>query len=118
MNNTARPTIVLNVNEAIQAGQLREVLLGIEEEGVPYSINRSAEQNPLTLAHQASLASRLGVGVGVSLDYVVVSTEKLPESRPYIARFLNETTQWDRAVGANAARIVKRTPLYTFHEIA
>jgi hypothetical protein len=44
----------------------------------------------------------------VALEYAVVTTEKLPEGRPYIAAVLGEA---DRIVGSNAARIVKRIPL-------
>ena len=112
MDNESRPTIMVQANTAITDAQLREVLLGIEEEGVPFELRRDPELNPLTLAHEASIASRLGVGVGVSLDYVVITTEKLPEQRPYITGLLNRTAQADRALGANAARIVKRLPLH------
>ena len=106
-----RPSIVIGAHRAITDRQLREILLGMEEEGVPYLVDRSAELNPLVLAHEASLRSRLGVGMGVSLDYVVITTEKLPPERPYIADELNHNAASDRALGANAARIVKRLPL-------
>lgn len=106
-----RPTLKVHAHERITEAQLRDVLLGTEEEGVPVEVERSTELNPLTLAHHASEASVLGVGIGVSLDYVVITTDKLPEDRPYIARFLNAGEDSDRALGANAARLVKRLPL-------
>ncbi len=107
-----RPSVKVHVNARITDEQIRDILLGAEEEGVPVEVTRSGELNPLVLAHEASEASVLGVGVGVSLDFVVITTEKLPESRPYIARFLNAGEASDRALGANAARIVKRLPLH------
>jgi hypothetical protein len=109
--NTARPTISLRVNTALSDGTVAEVLHGIEEEGIPAELTRHDELNPLALAHEASIESRLGIGIGISLDYVVVTTEKLPEERPYLVTILNKTPENDRAIGANAARIVKRMPL-------
>ena len=97
-----RPTINLAVHEGIGDEQLTQVLLGIEEEGVPSRVERLPELNPLTLAHRAATSSRLGIGLGIALDYVVITTEKLPERRPYLA---------DRIIGSNAARLVKRLPL-------
>lgn len=84
-----RPTIRLRANDRLTDELFAEVLHGIEEEGVPVEVTRHAELNPLVLAHQASLESRLGIGIGVSLDYVVITTEKLPEGRPYLAASLH-----------------------------
>jgi len=106
-----RPSIHITANERITEQQLTDLLLGIEEEGVPVVVHRTEQLNPLTCALDAAVASRLGVGVGVSLDYVVITTEKLPEQRPYIAEFLNQSTAADRIIGSNAARLVKRLPL-------
>ena len=106
-----RPSIVIGTHEAITDRQLKEILLGIEEEGVTYRVDRCAELNPLALAHTASESSRLGVGMGISLDYVVITTEKLRQERPYIAHVLNHNAATDRTLGATAARIVKRLPL-------
>lgn len=111
MAEEVRPSIVVATHHLITDWHLREILLGMEEEGVPYLVQTSDELNPLALAHEASLCSRLGVGMGVSLDFVVITTEKLPERRPYIVQILNLNAATDRALGANAARIVKRLPL-------
>ncbi len=113
--NAQRPTIRLRAHADITDTQLHEVLCGIEEEGIPVDVSRHAEANPLALAHEASLESRLGIGVGVALDYVVVTTEKLPLERPYLVTTLNTARSNDRAIGANAARIVKRMPLAPLH---
>jgi hypothetical protein len=106
-----RPTISLRLNERIPGDRIAEVLHGIEEEGVPVEVTTCPEQNPLVLAHDASLESRLGIGIGVSLDFVVITTEKLPPGRPYLVENLNRAEASDRAAGANAARLVKRMPL-------
>ncbi|MGO1385610.1 MAG: glycerol dehydratase reactivase beta/small subunit family protein [Arachnia sp.] len=106
-----RPSVQVAVNEAVPQHHLTELLLGLEEEGIPSTVVRHAAKDPLELAHSASLSSVLGVGVGVSLGYVVVTTEKLSAARPYLARFLGQNAAADRAIGTNAARLVKRVPL-------
>jgi hypothetical protein len=109
--NRDRPTIRLRLNDDIPDVRIAEVLHGVEEEGVPVEVTRHAERNPLVLAHDASLESRLGIGIGISLDFVVITTEKLPAGRPYLVENLNRAEASDRAAGANAARLVKRMPL-------
>ena len=109
--NDERPTINLAVHEDIGDRQLTQILLGIEEEGVPSRVERLPELSPLTLAHRAATSSRLGTGLGIALDYVVITIEKLPEQRPYLAHFLGRSEQADRIIGSNAARLVKRLPL-------
>jgi hypothetical protein len=106
-----RPTIRLRLNDRVDQRRIAEVLHGVEEEGVPVELTLHAELNPLLLAHEASLESRLGIGIGVSLDFVVITTEKLPADRPYLAAVLNRSESSDRRAGANAARLVKRMPL-------
>lgn len=103
------PSILIHVHRDVPGDDLMALLLGIEEEGVPVELSRHDELNPLKLAHAAAVASRLGIGIGVALDYVVITTEKLPEDRPYIARFLADVH--GRIFGGNAARVVKRLPL-------
>lgn len=110
------PSILLHCHDAVPEASLTPLLLGIEEEGVPVEVHRFAELNPLPLAHGAAIASRLGIGIGVALNYVVITTEKLPEQRPYIARFFGADSVDDRVVGSNAARLVKRIPLRGFRQ--
>lgn len=106
-----RPTLNVAAHDRVSDAALTQVLLGIEEEGVPYLVQRSTELNPLGLAHDAAVSSRLGVGVGISLDYAVVTTDKLCEDRPYLAYHLGVSPEADRIIGSNAARLVKRLPL-------
>jgi hypothetical protein len=106
-----RPTIRLRLNDRLPEAAITEVLLGIEEEGVPVEVSRHADADPLRLAHEASLESRLGIGIGISLDYIVITTEKLPAGKPYLVEVLNRSDATDRAAGGNASRLVKRMPL-------
>ena len=62
---------------------LSGVLLGIEEEGIPYDVQAEHCSVPyLELARNASLDSRLGVGVGISKEGVVLQHEKLDKAAP------------------------------------
>ena len=106
-----RPAITVAVHDDTTLSQLEQLLLGMEEEGIPSRVEQSPELNPLVLAHGAAISSRLGIGVGVALGYVVVTTEKLPVERPYLAHFLGRGAATDRLIGSNAARLVKRLPL-------
>ena len=106
----AAPSISICANEHLTYRDLNPVLWGMEEEGVPAVIEFLADLNPLTLAHRAAQSSRLGVGVGLSLGYIVVTTDKLPIERPYLATE-NPTLDEARQMGANAARLVRRVPL-------
>ncbi|MDR3070127.1 MAG: glycerol dehydratase reactivase beta/small subunit family protein [Propionibacteriaceae bacterium] len=107
-----RPTIIVNRHESLSELNIAEILLGIEEESLPYTVHVKTESNAAELAHAAAIESRLGVGVGASGDTVVVTTEKLPADTPYIVEPLNVRRAVDRAVGLNAARLVKRMPLH------
>lgn len=106
-----RPTVRVRLNDRLADQAIAEVLLGLEEEGVPVEVTRHTDLNPLALAHDAALESRLGIGIGVSLDYIVTTTEKLPAERPYLVEILHRSEATDRAAGSNAARLVKRMPL-------
>lgn len=93
---------------------LREVLAGIEEEGVPYSVHADPDTAVVTatdLARRAALRSPLhvGVGVGPSGD-VCVHHDKLAEPVPELGA---ATANLDiaRTLGHNAARIVVGLPL-------
>jgi hypothetical protein len=114
--NADRPTIRLRLNERVDESRIAEVLHGIEEESVPVEVTVHDQLNPLLLAHEASLESRLGIGIGISLDHIVITTEKLPADHPYLVAVLNASPTIDRRAGANAARLVKRMPLSDLNE--
>ena len=58
------------------------VLLGIEEEGIPYDVQPREGLDLLELAHHASVDSRIGVGIGISKEGIVLQSEKLDKSAP------------------------------------
>lgn len=85
------------------------VLLGIEEEGIPYDIQAEHYADVLELAHNASLDSRLGVGVGISKEGVVLQYEKLDKAAPLFKIKFYQHDQF-RNLGSNATRLVKKMP--------
>ena len=87
-----------------------EVLHGIEEEGIPFSIVEMEETNPVELAFRGAELSHLGVGIGITEKEVVLHFIKLKEDQPIfrIPSYSDESTL--RAIGSNAARLVKRMP--------
>ena len=105
------PAIGVLVHTDAPGSLVDPVLWGIEEEGVPCTMERRDDLDPLVLAHAAAEASRLGVGVGISLDYVVVTTEKLPRDKPYLAARIDRPARQGRTLGTDAARLVRRIPL-------
>ncbi|MDR0959247.1 MAG: glycerol dehydratase reactivase beta/small subunit family protein [Propionibacteriaceae bacterium] len=145
-----RPAIVVRHDATLGRERLAEILLGVEEEGIPVRIEsvgapasdaaagttvgaekwgpagspkatRSVSQGTgsvsattsaaATLAHEAAVASRLGVGIGIDPTSVAVTFEKLPAATPYLTETLNRRRAADRTIGVNAARLVKRMPL-------
>lgn len=112
---TDRPSIVVNHQPGLTGDQLAEILNGIEEESIPFDVRPVAAGDALAMAHAAALESRLGVGIGIAGATMVVTLEKLPPERPYIREQFNLRRALDRAVGTNAARLVKRTPLRDLH---
>lgn len=106
-----RPTIIINIGPCLTESHITEILYGIEEEGIPYSVRTLENSTAQEAAHAGAIESRLGVGVGACGGTVVVTTEKLAVDQPYITQNLNARRELDRAIGANAARLVKRMPL-------
>ena len=106
-----RPTIGIRAGSDVPADRIDQIGFGMEEEGVPSLVTRGGSFDAAALAHEAAMASRLGVGVGVSTRQIVVTTEKLDPARPYLTLDVDADWTHARDMGANAARLVKRMPL-------
>ena len=105
-----RPSIKVNYDcDNLTEADFISVLLGIEEEGIPYDVHAVHCPDVLQLAYDASMESRLGVGVGISKEGVVLQYEKLEKTAPLFRIKLYRTNRF-RNLGANAARLVKKLP--------
>ena len=99
---------------SVAAGPVeREVLAGIEEEGVPFELSRPATDTDADeLAHTAARASSLDVGVGIDRrGRVRISHEMLTAPMPDLACDGAASAGAARRAGHNAARIVVGVPL-------
>jgi len=106
----SKPTIKVYYDcDALSVSDFIGVLLGIEEEGIPYEVQEVHESDVLELAYNASLDSRLGVGVGISKQGIVLQYEKLEKAAP-LFRIKLYKKELFRSIGANAARLVKKMP--------
>lgn len=105
-----RPSIKVYYDcDHLSVSDFTGVLLGIEEEGIPYDVQEEHTSDVLELAHKASLDSRLGVGVGISKEGIVLQYEKLDKAAPLFKIKLYQKELF-RNIGANAARLVKKMP--------
>lgn len=69
-----KPTIMIYHHPNVSVETIQDLLFGIEEEGIPYSLEaRAASDDILLMADEASHASALSVGVGCSADTLVLS---------------------------------------------
>lgn len=96
---------------------LVQLQYGIEEESVPFEVATAHIKGAVALAWEASRASRLEVGIGLDQDELVLHYGKLEADQP-LFRFSARSPEWKvRAIGANAARLVKRLPFKTLTEV-
>lgn len=106
-----KPTIhILSASNAPDRA-LQQLQYGMEEEGVPWENGTRPGADALALAWEAAQASRLGVGVGLDAQSVVLHFSKLEPGQPLFQISAQSDAEQMRAVGANAARLIKKLPL-------
>ena len=89
---------------------LKQLLYGLEVSGIPWESGTTDGADALALAWEAAQASRLEVGLGLDRQFVVLHYSKLDQGRP-LYRVPARQADQVRALGANAARLVKKLPL-------
>jgi len=107
-----RPAVLIFKTPTTVSDVIREILLGIEEEGIPAKVQEKQSGLPVKLAKTAADGSSLNVGIGTSAVEVVVHHRDLPLDSPLFLLGAEKLTQANlRCLGANAARLVKGNPL-------
>ncbi|EEW6712092.1 propanediol dehydratase [Escherichia albertii] len=84
-----------------------EVLLGIEEEGIPFHIQQIPSGEVIDSAWQAARQSPLLVGIACDREKLVVHYKNLPTSAPLFTLMYQQDNHARRSIGNNAARLVK-----------
>ncbi|WP_255556759.1 glycerol dehydratase reactivase beta/small subunit family protein [Sodalis sp. dw_96] len=114
LTEMTHPAILVLADRPAKTQTWRQLLLGMEEEGIPFVINdRDHQDMPLAdRAHLASSVSPLAVGIAVGMEDIVVHDPHLPVSRPLfvLTHYPSRTAEEIRRLGCNAARLVKGLP--------
>lgn len=104
--------IYINPNHS-REDTLAQLQYGIEEESVPFEVVSAPIEGAVKLAWEASCASRLEVGIGLDYDKLVLHYRKLNKEQPLFQISARSPQNQVRAIGANAARLVKKLPFKT-----
>lgn len=116
-NSDPTPAIVITVlNHSLALWQ--EVLLGIEEEGIPFSIREQPADSLAQCAWQAAQHSPLLVGIACDESTLVVHYKNLPVPAPLFTLAQNQSHLAHRHTGNNAARLVKGLPFRDAHSLS
>lgn len=99
--------VVLKNNEVFLDNNLKNILYGIEEEGIPFIIQESEKIDRDILGNEASQISRLGVGIGIGLNGITLYHEKLELGEALFRKTLKESSEIYRVLGINSARLIK-----------
>ena len=92
-----------------------EVLLGIEEEGIPFHIQQIPSGEVIDSAWQAARQSPLLVGIACDREKLIVHYKNLPTSAPLFTLMYQQDNHARRSIGNNAARLVKGIPFRECH---
>lgn len=100
-----RPDIIIKTYNP-NTYALKEILAGIEEEGILYSImDEEAYKDSQILATEAANMSKVEVGIGLNKEIATLYVHKV------IDVFLFETNKDFRTIGQNSGKYVKGNPL-------
>ncbi|MCZ8641255.1 glycerol dehydratase reactivase beta/small subunit family protein [Escherichia albertii] len=92
-----------------------EVLLGIEEEGIPFHIQQIPSGEVIDSAWQAARQSPLLVGIACDREKLIVHYKNLPTSAPLFTLMYQQDNHARRSISNNAARLVKGIPFREGH---
>lgn len=107
--NSQTPAIVISAPGDSMAAW-NDVLLGIEEEGIPFVLQTQTGRDITHCAWQAAQQSPLLVGIACDTQSLVVHYKNLPASAPLFTLTYRQNALDRRKAGNNAARLVKGVP--------
>lgn len=114
-NNNIAIKIILSKNSE---NVVKDILYGIEEEGIPYDIiydneNKLNENNLMEEAYIQAQMSKLSLGVAIYDKKAIFHYSKLKENKPlFVINNLEDIEKIEkRNYGSNIARLIKGIPL-------
>ena len=111
-NAPARPAVLIFKASCATDADINEILLGIEEEGIPAEVCEEQLSLTINLAKVAADRSALNVGIAASSIDATVHHRDLPTDKPlFLLCAKNYTSANLKLLGVNAARLVKGNPL-------
>ncbi|TDT50361.1 glycerol dehydratase reactivase beta/small subunit family protein [Fonticella tunisiensis] len=111
MNDIEKPSILVCTEQANEL-ILKEVLAGMEEEGIPYSVVNVKNMSLIKETYNSAQLSRMGIAVGILRNRVIIHYNKLREINPLFDVELKfYERERARSLGNNAARLYKAMPL-------
>lgn len=116
IQQSVKPVINIYYDSTIAESEFISLLHGVEEEGIPYKLIPENQTDVINLSYGACCSSKLGVGLGVSKDEIALHYEKLDKLSPLYKININSRKDIVRALGSNAARLVKRMPFKNIRE--
>ncbi|MBC2155918.1 glycerol dehydratase reactivase beta/small subunit family protein [Listeria innocua] len=107
-----KPAIYFHADQSANPDCIKQVLFGIEEEGIPCELEIMPLKDEVQAAFRASASSPLLVGITLKNDHLVIHYRNLPPDQPLFSeyRFYAATLEKQRNMGMNAARLVKGVP--------
>ena len=113
-SSVVAPAIVIAVTDECSE-QWRDVLLGIEEEGIPFVLQPQTGGDLIHHAGQAAQRSPRQVGIACDRERLIVHYKNLPASTPLFSLMYHQNRLARRNTGNNAARLVKGIPFRDRH---
>lgn len=110
IHEVKKPVIHFFCTSRLDLLVLKEIQYGMEEEGIPWVLEQRQSGTALDLAWEAAKSSNLEVGIGADEEWIVLHYNKLEQDHP-LFRISARSQGEARALGANAARLVKKLPL-------
>lgn len=109
---SGKPAIhVYYCNQIENISCIKQLLFGMEEEGVPCVLEAHEDETSLGLAYKAAKDSNLGVGIGIGAEKMItLHYVKLKQEEPLFRVSLRSSKATLRTIGNNAARLVKGVP--------
>jgi hypothetical protein len=105
--------VIYTLAERQKLSYLKEVLYGLEEEEIPFWVEKEMfpTEDIVWAAYRAAIRSVFGVGLCCAHNGIVIHHRNLRKQKPlyYISR-QQCTRKKARLLGANAARLIKGIP--------